>query len=231
MNGGMGGTGVHKRQRVLLAPVGDGALLVRFGDRLEEDTNRRAVRAARTLQAAGLGGVLEVSPTLVSVLVRYDPFEVGFMELSGRVRLALDDGGAGGLAEHKSFEIAVRYGGEEGPDLHSVAEQCGLDVSAFIRAHNGARLRVLATGFAPGFVYCGLHEKALHVPRRTSLHARVAPGSILFAAGQTAITATHVPTGWNVIGRTDFRNFTPSEDPPTRLRPGDRISFSGEAQS
>ena len=38
-------------------------------------------------------------------------------------------------------------------------------------------------------------------------------------------TATPIPTGWHVIGRTDFANFVPDRDPPTRLREGDEISF------
>jgi len=84
---------------------------------------------------------------------------------------------------------------------------------------------VLATGFAPGFVYCGLHESALNIPRRVKIHSRVAPGSILFAAGQTAITATPIPTGWHVIGRTGFANFSPDRDPPTLLEAGDMVRF------
>lgn len=51
-------------------------------------------------------------------------------------------------------------------------------------------LRVLATGFAPGFVYCGLHPDDLSVPRREAIRPMVPAGTVLFAAGQTAIAAT-----------------------------------------
>jgi inhibitor of KinA len=84
---------------------------------------------------------------------------------------------------------------------------------------------VLATGFAPGFVYCGFHESALRTPRRAAVRPPVAPGSVLFAAGQTAIAATPVPTGWHLIGRTDFINFDAGRSPPTRLREGDLVAF------
>jgi inhibitor of KinA len=84
---------------------------------------------------------------------------------------------------------------------------------------------VLATGFAPGFVYCGFHEAGLRVPRRAAVRPPVAPGSVLFAAGQTAIAATPVPTGWHLIGRTDFINFDAMRDPPTILQEGDLVAF------
>src|SRR5690606_22974103 len=96
----------------------------------------------------------------------------------------------------------------------------------FVAAHNAVPLRVLATGFAPGFVYCGLHRDALVLPRRTAIRPLVPVGSVLFAAGQTAIAATEMPTGWHVIGYTTFRNFDPAATPPTRLGAGDAVRFA-----
>jgi KipI family sensor histidine kinase inhibitor len=101
-----------------------------------------------------------------------------------------------------------------------------MTAEAFIAAHNQASLRVLATGFAPGFVYCGMHPNELTLPRRPTVRLSVPPGSVLFAAGQTAITATEMPTGWHVIGHTDFANFDPTASPPTRLEPGDQVRFT-----
>ena len=37
--------------------------------------------------------------------------------------------------------------------------------------------------------------------------------------------ATEMPTGWHVIGHTDFRNFDPAGEPPTRLGAGDVVTF------
>ena len=88
-----------------------------------------------------------------------------------------------------------------------------------------SRSVALTTGFAPGFVYCGFHLEALNLPRRDLVRPQVPAGSVLFAAGQTAIAATDIPTGWHVIGRTDLRNFDPAAVPPTRLRAGDSVVF------
>lgn len=100
-----------------------------------------------------------------------------------------------------------------------------LSVDAFIAAHNRATLRVLATGFAPGFLYCGFHDPALRVPRRQVVRRQVPAGTILFAAGQTAITSTPIPTGWHVLGHTDFRNFDAGRLPPVEVQAGDTIRF------
>lgn len=209
----------------LILPLGDRALLVRFASTLSSEANRRAVAFARRLRAGVPEGVTEIDPNLVSVLLKYDPVRVDFDRLAGEVRLILSaplDEAAAPPAMHR---LAVAFGGEAGPDLAEVAATLGLSAAAFVAAHNAAPLRVLATGFAPGFVYCGFHEPALLVPRRATVRPPIQPGSLLFAAGQTAIAATPVPTGWHLIGRTDFINFDSRRDPPTVLREGDLVAF------
>lgn len=213
----------------LIMPLGEGGLLIRFGSRLSDEANRAALYAHSALESARLPGVIEIVPSLVSTFVSYDPAQATFARLSGEVRMCLSRAEAPESAPPRPFDVPVAFGGEDGPDLESAAAACGLSTDEFIRAHNRSPLRVLATGFAPGFVYCGLHPEDLTIPRRDQLHPQVPPGSVLFAAGQTAITATPVPTGWYVIGRTSFRNFDISAKPPTHLRAGDLIQFGNKA--
>lgn len=211
-----------------IVPLGDSALLVRFSDRIGDEATSAVVAFARTAEDARLPGVTEIVPNLVSVLLLYDPTRITFTGLSAELRLAIsrprDD-----ADETRSHSIAIRFGGADGPDLDAVAEALGMDSHTFIARHNGAPLRILATGFAPGFVYCGLHAEDMRLPRRNAVRDRVPPGSVLFAAGQTAITSTPIPTGWHVIGRTDFSNFDPAGTPPTLLRAGDSVIFEAMA--
>jgi len=211
------------RGSVRIVPLGEAALLVRFAERLEDGANRRALALTAQLAREPIAGVLEVVPSLVSVLVRYAPSAIEPTRLAGEIALRLaaaPDAGTG-----RAHRIAVAFGGAGGPDLDAVAALLGLTPAQFIARHNAGPLRVLTTGFAPGFVYCGLHEDGLTVPRRTQVRPLVPAGSVLFAAGQTAITATDIPTGWHVIGRTAFRNFDPRRTPPLRLAAGDTIRF------
>lgn len=204
-----------------IMPLGDSGLLVRFGNTLSDGANRAAIALARMLAREPIAGMLEVVPNLVSVLLRYDPLVSAPAAIAGELRLRLFTLGNEDLPA-QSWTISTRF---DGPDIHEVAALLGMTVADFIAAHNARPLRVLVTGFAPGFVYCGLHGDGLTLPRRTSVRPAVPAGSVLFAAGQTAITATDLPTGWHVIGHTDFRNFDPAGEPPTQLHSGDMVTF------
>ncbi|MDP3317129.1 MAG: carboxyltransferase domain-containing protein [Devosia sp.] len=205
----------------LIMPLGDHGLLMRFATTLSEAANRRAVGFVAKVEAARLPGVVEVVPNLASVLIRYVPSIVEFERLAGEVRL-LVAGPEADAVDGRVHSVTVEFAGE---DLDEVAAIVGVSRSAFVAMHCAQPLRVLATGFAPGFVYLGFHAEALRVPRRAAVRSRVPAGTVLFAAGQTAITSTDIPTGWHVIGRTAFRNFDPSVAPPTRLAAGDMVRF------
>jgi KipI family sensor histidine kinase inhibitor len=205
-----------------IVPLGDCGLLVRFGSTLSDAANLAALGFARRLADKSPGGVTEIVPNLVSVLLTYDPARIGFEQLAGEVRLLAGVEAVGDSASGRRQALSVTF---DGDDLAEVAGTLGLSAAGFIAAHNAAPLRVLAVGFAPGFVYCGFHPEALMVPRRAAVRPSVPAGTVLFAAGQTAIAGTTVPTGWHVIGHTEFRNFDPTEEPPTRLSAGDEILF------
>ncbi len=203
-----------------IQPLGDGALLIRFGDTLSETANRQAIAFAAALDIDPPEGVEEIAPGLVSVLVRTKA-GADIWRLSGELRLRMGEAAVAPVGS--AWSIPVVFDGE---DLMEVCDLLKLAPGNFVVRHNGSPLRVLATGFAPGFVYCGFHGPALTVPRRETVRPMVPAGTVLFAAGQTAITATPIRTGWHVIGRTVFQNFDPDETPPTAFAPGDTIEFT-----
>jgi KipI family sensor histidine kinase inhibitor len=209
----------------LIQPLGDRGLIVRFAQTLSDEANRAVIGFARRLRENLPDGVGEIDPNLVSILLTYSPAETGFDRLAGELRLMLgvemDDPPP--AARHT---IPVTF---DGPDMDEVAASLKLSRATFVAQHCEAPLRVLTTGFAPGFVYCGFHEEGFDVPRRTAVRATVPAGTVLFAARQTAITSTAIPTGWHVIGHTEFRNFDAASTPPTLLREGDEIVFEALA--
>jgi KipI family sensor histidine kinase inhibitor len=204
-------------------------MLVRFGTSLSDEANLAATAFVRLIEQSPPEGVLEIDPNLVSVLLRYDPDRTDGMRLAGELRMLLSLENAAPIPAVRSHRIFVTFGGAEGPDLEEVSATLNLTPAAFVAAHNASSLRVLTTGFAPGFVYCGFHPQSLHLPRRSAVRARVPAGTVLFAAGQTAITSTPIPTGWHVIGHTSFSNFDAEAVPPTHLREGDIIRFTANA--
>lgn len=203
-----------------IVPLGDAAVLVRFGDTLSAEANREAIAFAARLDANPPEGVEEVAPGLVSVLLRTRP-NLDFWRLSGELRLLMEERGE--ALAGREVTVPVVY---DGDDFMEVCSRLRLAPGDFVVRHAGNPLRVLATGFAPGFVYCGFHSPMLVLPRREQVRPLVPAGTVLFAAGQTAIAATPIRTGWHVIGRTPFQNFDAMAEPPTKLAPGDTIRFT-----
>ena len=205
-----------------IIPLGDEAILVRFAHNIVEEANIKAINFAKDISLLKHVAIKEIAASLVSVLVKYDNRKISFFELSSIIRLTLfqsKNDEEGNSIHHK---IELKYDGE---DLKQVSQMLSLSVEEFIIRHSEKPLRVLSTGFAPGFIYCGIHAKDLHIPRRNKIRNLVPSGAVIFAAGQSAITSTAMPTGWHVIGHCDFNNFDVSMQPPTKVNLGDYISF------
>ena len=202
-----------------LLPLGDRALLVRYAETLSEDANRATIALARALEADPVPGVIEIAPGLVSVLLRADE-RADLRAIRGDVMLRL--GASLPHVKSRFHAVDIAFDGE---DVDEVTAALSMTRGDFIARHNARPLRVLATGFAPGFVYCGFHGESLLLPRREAIRPMVPAGTVLFAAGQTAIAATPIRTGWHVIGRTSFQNFDPERLPPTVLVAGDEVQF------
>ena len=122
-------------------------------------------------------------------------------------------------------EIAVAYGGADGPDLPALARQAGLDEATYIRQHAAAEYSVAFLGFQPGFPYLRGLPEALHAPRRPSPRARVAAGSVAVGGSYTGIYPASGPGGWHLIGRAAVSLFDACREPPALLRAGDRVRF------
>ena len=122
-------------------------------------------------------------------------------------------------------DVPVCYGGEFGPDLDEVAVLRELTPQQVIELHAASPHQVYMLGFAPGFPYLGGLDPRLEMPRRATPRTKVAAGSVAIAREQSAIYSIETPGGWNLLGRTPLRLFTPEADPPCLLQPGDNVRF------
>ncbi len=206
-------------------PVGDAALSVDFGDRLDPALAERVRALDASLDEHPLPGAIERVPTCRALLVLYEPTRVVFAELAdellrrvGQARRAPPPG--------RTHVLPVRYGGDDGPDLESVARARGLRPDDVVELHAGRAYEALMLGFLPGFAYLGLLAPELELPRRATPRARVARGSVAVAGRQTGVYPCDSPGGWHLLGRTSARLFDPASAPPARLRVGDRVRFA-----
>jgi len=215
-----------------IAPLGDRCLIVEFGQAIDLATNLRARAVAEHLLAHPIPGVVDVVPAFTTVALHYRPeaFAGGasgmpFDELAGRVEAVLFKGVGGRRPSARRIEIPVCYGGEFGPDLAELARARALTAEEVIAMHCASPHVVHMIGFAPGHPYIAGLDKRLAMPRRATPRLKVSPGSVGVTGTQSTIYPLETPGGWNLIGRTPLRLFTPESDPPCLLQPGDQVRF------
>jgi KipI family sensor histidine kinase inhibitor len=234
------------RSSAAIEPLGDAALLVRLGERIDDALNRRALALADLLCQSRLSGIRDVSAAYASVCVRYDaaawadsarsqsPYERIADAIAELIR---DAGGETAASEPRSagvenargepepVEIPVCYGGDHGADIAAVAELARIDVDAVIARHSAGVYRVAMLGFMPGFAYLLGLDPALHSPRRATPRTRVPAGSVAIGGAQTGIYPRELPGGWQLIGRTPLTLFDPRRSRPALLSPGQSVRF------
>lgn len=214
-----------------IEPQGDTSLIIRLGEDLDVGTCRRCAQVATHLMQASLPGVMDIVPAFNSVTLYIAPTQIGTASSWAIMLDRLNDQIAHALAQplpeqaSRVIDIPVCYGGEYGPDLLELAQQCGQEEQTVIQAHCDTQAWVLMLGFAPGAPYVGIHDPLFDLPRRATPRTRVPRGSVAVAARQTIIYPQDSPGGWHIIGRTPVRMFDPMRASPALLEPGDCLRF------
>ena len=204
--------------------LGDTALSVEFGDRIDPELIARVHAFDAALNQLRLPGVIETVPTYRATAIFIDPLTADVESIEAAVqRLASmpnDTKPAGRL-----WDVPVHYGDEAGFDLSNVAAHAGMTPGDVIEAHTAPEYTVAMVGFLPGFSYLSGLDPRLSMPRMSAPRARIPASSVSIGGQQTAISSVEGPSGWHVIGRTPARPFQPGRTPEFLFEPGDRIRF------
>jgi KipI family sensor histidine kinase inhibitor len=205
--------------------LGDGALTLEFGDRIDPALNARVMAARDALAALKLDGVSDVVPAYSSLTVHFDPLMLDREELTGHL-LQAAQAPLQESALATRWMIPVVFGDEFGPDLADVAHATGRSEAAVIEALCESELRVFLIGFLPGFPYLGELPEWLRLPRRTTPRTAVPANSLAIAGTQAAVYPWQSPGGWHLLGRTPVRLFDLGDAVrPALLAPGDTVRF------
>ncbi len=209
-----------------IMPAGDEAVLVEFAQEIRRETNLWVRALAHRVMAEKPRWLREVVPAYASLLVYYDPGEGGYDKVAATLRALAGDELPGDLPPARQFQIPVRYGGEDGPDLEWVAAKVGMSPDEVIARHSAPLYVVYMLGFLPGFCYLGDLPAELAVERRETPRLSLPAGAVAIGGRQTGIySLDDSPGGWRWIGRTGVRLWDPRRNPPFLLQAGDEVRF------
>ena len=209
-----------------LLALGDGALTLEFGDRIDPALNARVMAARDALAGLKLDGISDMVPTWRSLTVHFDPLRLDREILAARL-LEAAQAPLQESALATRWRIPVVFGGEFGPDLAEVARTTGRSAADVIDAVCAIELRVFLIGFLPGFPYLGELPEWLRLPRLATPRTAVPANSLAIAGAQAAIYPWASPGGWHLLGRTPARLFDLGDAArPALLAPGDTLRFT-----
>jgi KipI family sensor histidine kinase inhibitor len=207
-----------------LLPSGDAAITVEFSRDIDDTANQRVLALDRALADAPVSGITETVPTYRSLLVHYDPTEIGFDALGEKLVL-LAQRPLPPTPKSRRWRIPVAYGGEHGIDLEDVANTLNTTPDEIVARHVAGDYRVAMIGFTPGWSYLSGLEKFLHMPRRQNPRLLTPAGTISIGGVQAGVQCLAGPSGWHLLGRTAVRTYQLHRDPIFLLEPGDRVTF------
>jgi 5-oxoprolinase (ATP-hydrolysing) subunit B len=208
-----------------LLPSGDSAITVEFSRHVDDVANDRVLALDRTLALSPIGGVTETVPTYRSLLVHYDPLQIGFESLSEQLA-ALAKLPVPPITNTRRWRIPVAYGGEHGVDLEDVAKTLNTTPDDIVARHIAGDYRVAMIGFTPGWSYLSGLEHSLQMPRLQNPRLLTPAGTVSIGGVQTGVQCLAGPSGWHLLGRTPGRTYQLHREPTFLLEPGDRVTFS-----
>ena len=212
-------------EKVKYLTAGDRALVIEFGDTIEEQINSKIRSLTLAMEREGIIGIIETIPTYRSLMVIYEPMIIELEELIDKVKFIQTKMDEMKLPEARVIEIPTLYGGEYGPDIEFVAEHNKISLEEVIKIHTSRSYLIYMIGFTPGFPYLGGMNDKIAAPRLQTPRTKIPVGSVGIAGNQTGIYPIESPGGWQLIGRTPVKLYDPYRKEPVLLNAGDYIKF------
>jgi inhibitor of KinA len=216
-----------------ISSLGDNALIIDFGNVIDESTNKVVHSLFYQLQNDPIPGMIEAVPAYSSLTIYYD---VLFIRNKLNKQITAFEWDSESLKKYISKEnietgdpqllikIPVCYENEYAPDLGFIASRNNISTEEVIYLHTATTYHIYMLGFLPGFAYMGMVDEKISSSRKQK-PVFVEAGSIGIAGKQTGIYPFRSQGGWQIIGRTPLKLFDKEKINPVLFKPGDKIQF------
>jgi KipI family sensor histidine kinase inhibitor len=241
---------IYEQARFL--PGGDRYMLIEFGDEMNLELNFMAQGLADAITTQHIKGVIETAPCFASMLVHYEPDEIGFADLTREMQRLIASLGPSDDIELPSRlfyfptvycdpwtrEAIADYTGKINPekeyDPDFVTRLNGLaDAKQLVRVHSGTEYWVASLGFWPGLPFMMALDPrcVITAPKYNPPRTWTPQGTVGMGGASTAIYPVATPGGYQIFARIPVpiwdpkRRFPVFERSICLFQPGDRVKF------
>ncbi len=213
-----------------LFPLGDSALVIDFGNVIDENINREVLRLFHHLQSVHHPFIIDLVPAYSSLAVYYDVaamYEEGktaFEVMAVEIEKVFSQKQNSNERQPNYFDIPVCYSKKFGIDMEEICRQKKISAREIIEIHTSKIYRVYMLGFLPGFTYMGEVDDRIVIDRKPT-PVKLFAGAVGIAGKQTGIYPLASPGGWQIIGKTPVEIFEKENSQPVLFQPGDEIKF------
>lgn len=190
------------------------------------DQLRLIHETTRVIENGNISELKDIIPAYDSITLIFDRADVDITVLLGKI----SESQSSSIEKYAVLhEINVCY--ELGLDWAEVEEVTGLQKEEIISIHLAKTYTIAMTGFLPGFIFLEGLDERISVPRKSNPRIAIPAGSVGIGGNQTGIYSLESPGGWQIIGKSSEAFFRISENPPMRVKAGDRIKFQRISES
>jgi inhibitor of KinA len=224
---------------IQIFPLGDSALTIDFGNKIDEAVNDRVMALYTLLLNDPIPGTCEMVPAFSTLTLFYDSTAIrrklatdrmppgnntAFDWVKSQLEIITEKPAIKTDRANRLVRIPVCYEKELAPDMEELMRYTGLTAAEIAAIHTGKHYRVFMLGFLPGFAYMGPLDDRISMPRKTKPRS-ITAGSVGIAGLQTGIYPLQSPGGWQIIGRTPLQLFNAGMEEVTLLSAGDTVEF------